>query len=231
MANFSLVTLECLLLFACCLSFKHVTKKFTSTSLASQLNQPAKMEEGPVLSFVHPETACKVHLLGVSHGSEASSSLVRNFIRDNKPSAVVLELCEERFVLLCLSAGLSPVGDDNLITRYEKAKAQMKSKKVEINNPVLKFFAILRFAREHGFVGGIFVLLGLFVGALQKLMSSGNDDEFTTAIKLANDLTIPLRLGDAPQNETLKNLMNMISIDTINPAIVATGAKALVRIL
>ena len=40
---------------------------------------------------------------------------------------------------------------------------------------------------------------------------------------LANEMKIPVILGDAPQNDTLKSIQELFTIDTLNPRNVIEG--------
>eukprot|EP00607_Mallomonas_marina_P004587 CAMPEP_0182425948 /NCGR_PEP_ID=MMETSP1167-20130531/12436_1 /TAXON_ID=2988 /ORGANISM="Mallomonas Sp, Strain CCMP3275" /LENGTH=274 /DNA_ID=CAMNT_0024607051 /DNA_START=616 /DNA_END=1440 /DNA_ORIENTATION=+ len=62
---------------------------------------------------------------------------------------------------------------------------------------------------------------------MQKLISATNDDEFTTAIRVADELKIPVRLGDAPQNDTLKSIRKIVSIETVTPPLILAGTQSL----
>lgn len=55
-------------------------------------------------------------------------------------------------------------------------------------------------------------------------------DEFVTAMLEAEKLDIPVRLGDAPQNDTLNSIKGIISVDVFNPSQVVEGAGFLVRV-
>lgn len=212
-------------------SFLRVSDRIVHVNLfsGSYSPEPTKYFNGPLLTVRHPETNSIVYLVGVSHGSEASASLVSDILAEKRPSAVVLELCEDRFITLSSYAKIRPREDLRLIAAFDNVQKEMteKIKKYDSKNPFQKSVAVLRFAKEQGPVTGVFVMFGLLVGAMQKLISSSNDDEFTTAIRVANELKIPVRLGDAPQNDTLKSIKNIVSVDTINPSIAIMGALSL----
>lgn len=93
--------------------------------------------------------------------------------------------------------------------------------------------AVLNFVRAQGPIGGIFVLLGLTVNALQRATRSktGKDshtnDEFVTAMQAAEKLNVPLLLGDAPQADTLKSLRRVLSLDVFKSRLVLEGVRAL----
>eukprot|EP01041_Mallomonas_annulata_P005373 gene5373-10741_t len=212
-----------------CSGFFRGTKLNERSTAIYYAPQPSRIRTGPVLTVLHPETGTTVHLVGVSHGSEASSTLVKEVIMQKKPSAVVLELCEDRFLTISSYAGIRPTDNATLIEKYDALQPELQSKiKTHSNkNPFQKLLALMRFAKDQGFVSGVFVMFGIIVGTMQKLISSTNDDEFTSAIKVANDLNIPVRLGDAPQNDTLNNIKNIISYDTLNPSLIASGSKSL----
>jgi hypothetical protein len=62
----------------------------TSKVASLSLLPVKKVPNSPVLVVVDPHTKTRVHLVGVSHGTKASASLVQNTIQSIKPSAVVL---------------------------------------------------------------------------------------------------------------------------------------------
>ena len=56
-------------------------------------------------------------------------------------------------------------------------------------------------------------------------------DEFVTALSIANEQNIPVILGDAPQNSTLRSIQDIFSLDTFNPKSVVEGSLSLVSII
>ena len=55
------------------------------------------------------------------------------------------------------------------------------------------------------------------------------DDEFVTAMIEAEKYDIPVRLGDAPQNDTLRNIKGIASMEIFNPRKILEGSLFLVR--
>lgn len=53
------------------------------------------------------------------------------------------------------------------------------------------------------------------------------EDEFTTAIWTAKEYQIPIRLGDASQNDTLKNIKNIFSNELLDPIETFESARGL----
>lgn len=53
-------------------------------------------------------------------------------------------------------------------------------------------------------------------------------DEFVTAMLEAERLDIPVRLGDAPQTDTLNSIKNVMSAEVFDPLKVVQGASLLV---
>ena len=53
------------------------------------------------------------------------------------------------------------------------------------------------------------------------------EDEFVTAMRIAQTFEYPVRMSDAPQAETLKNIKRVASLEIINPQSVAEGAQSL----
>lgn len=224
MISFTVVLLVCLL--GRCSAFGIKNGRVPPDLLSSK---PTTVENGPLLTVMYPETNTKVILVGVSHGSEASASLVTDVLKGKKPKAVVLELCEERFLTISVGAAVPPQGNPMWIQKYNEMNVDMQErlKKHAAKNPAEKLLAVLKFAKDQGLIGGLFVMMGVAVGSMQKLISAAHDDEFTTAIRVAKNLSIPIRLGDAPQNDTLKSLKNIASLDTINPSRVLEGSRGL----
>merc|ERR1712146_503678 len=69
---------------------------------------------------------------------------------------------------------------------------------------------------------------GLMISALQKATRDPDmNDEFVTSMKLANEMKIPVILGDAPQNDTLKSIQELFTINTLNPKNIIEGAVSL----
>lgn len=84
------------------------------------------------------------------------------------------------------------------------------------------------FARGQGPIAGLFVILGLFVSCVQKLTRAKTvDDEFVTAMRLASERNIPVRLGDAAQNDTLNSIKQIVSMDTFNFQQIWEGSQLL----
>ena len=187
-----------------------------------------KVDKNPVLIVSDPNSNCKVHLVGVSHGSLASSELVRDTILKNNPKAIVVELCEDRFLSVSLDTLIKPRNDEEMIKFYEsKVEKAINLKK----QPFIKQInAIFRFITSQGLIGGIFVFIGLFARMLQSLnrydsnnFSKGHGDEFVTSMILAEQLNIPIKLGDASQNDTLASIRNVLSWDTFTPNLIIEG--------
>lgn len=130
----------------------------------------------PVLVVQDPVSKANIYLVGVSHNSAASADLVSRTIREVKPSATVLELCEDRFVSISLEARIPPRFNQTLTNIYDTKRAQLdeveaKYKEIEgsANNAWRKFSSIVSFASSQGPIGGVFVFFGIVVGNLQKL--------------------------------------------------------------
>ena len=77
--------------------------------------------------------------------------------------------------------------------------------------PLQRAISTIKFAQTQGVFGGVFVLLGLMISALQKATRGANlNDEFVTSMELANEMKIPVILADAPQNDTLKSILSYL---------------------
>lgn len=196
-----------------------------------------KTNQNPVLTVCDPIHGNRIHLVGVSHGSATSANLVKEIINDVKPAVVVLELCDDRFWSISLDSKIRPRGNETFAKAFDEKLALIESKQqtarlASANFGVLAVFSQLsntfRFASGQGFVGGMFVLLGLMVGNLQRITRSlGSDaegDEFTTAMIESEKLDIPIRLGDASQNDTLSSIRGVLSRETFLPAEIGQGA-------
>jgi hypothetical protein len=160
-----------------------------------------------------------------------------------KPDAVVVELCDDRFLSISLDAKIRPRGNTTyekwydekieIISRREKQSQEAAASASYANFGLFAVFSQLtsafRFAKSQGLFGGLFVLLGLFVSSMQRLSRSSMGDEFVTAMREAEKINIPVRLGDAPQNDTLNSIKNVISPDVFKLNNIVSGAKLLVR--
>lgn len=205
-----------------------------------------KIPKEPILIVTDPISKCRIHLIGVSHGSPASSELVSKTMNSLKPRAVVVELCDDRFFSISLDAKVAPRNNNTLTAIYneklKKIESRSKnkiseSKSVENGNKITRNFmsnALLanligtfKFAKSQGLVGGLFVTLGILVGSIQRLSQASSGDEFVTAMKVAETLKIPVKLGDAPQNDTLKSIRGVISKETFDINECIKGSKAL----
>ncbi len=194
-----------------------------------------KGDKTPVLTVIEPSSGGRIHLVGVSHGSATSANLVKEVMEQVNPSAVVLELCSDRFFSISLDSKIRPRGNDTLATAFDTKVALIESKRQQqqtssyANFPILGVFSqlssVFKFASGQGVVGGMFVILGLFVSNLQRMTRSNTGgDEFVTAMIEAERLNIPVRLGDAPQNDTLIAIRGILSKEAFVPAKVAQGA-------
>ena len=196
-----------------------------------------KTNQNPVLTVCDPIHGNRIHLVGVSHGSATSANLVKETINEVKPAVVVLELCDDRFWSISLDAKIRPRGNETFAKSFDEKLALIESRQqtarlASANFGLLAVFSQLtntfRFASGQGFVGGMFVLLGLMVGNLQRITRSlGSDaegDEFTTAMMESEKLNIPIRLGDASQNDTLSSIRGVLSRETFIPAQIGQGA-------
>lgn len=191
-----------------------------------------KIYREPVLCVQDQSSGCNIQLVGVSHGAESSAQLVRRVINEVKPGVVVLELCDDRFISISLDAELVP-RELKWEKRYNDNMARLKMQKVsqkgsrKLIEPLSNLFGAFQFVRGQGFVGGIFVTMGLLVSGMQRVGASPVKDEFTTATIEAYKYDIPVRMGDADQNATLKSLRQIVSPQTFDPKEVINGAKAL----
>jgi len=207
-------------------------RKSRRRSRSSSNSFVEKVSNEPVLVLVEPRHKTKVHLVGVSHGSPASAALVSSTMRETRPNAVVVELCDDRFISISLDAKIRPRLNQTLESSYDEKvvaiskmeqKRKGQSKAQTIANKASNLFT---FIKGQGLLGGTFVLLGLVVSNLQKLTrrgSSTSGDEFVTAMKEAEVLEIPVILGDAPQNDTLASIRKVLSLEIFSPSTVVEG--------
>lgn len=192
-----------------------------------------KLDPHPVLKVIEPDSQCTVHLVGVSHGAQSSAELVKETMRRVKPSTVILELCDERYLSICLDSRIKPNVNANITAVYNAKLAKINARKADATNVggISRYAAIasnFNFLKSQGFFVGTFISLGLFVSSLQKFLRPvSTGDEFTTAMREAEGMNIPVRLGDARQSATLESLRKVVSFDTIDPKKVLNGAKSL----
>lgn len=114
---------------------------------------------------------------------------------------------------------------------HEKLRKYIKrnNEKNDDNASILsQFYGTFKFAKGQGLVGGTFVLLGIFVSYVQRLSRSNNlGDEFITAMSAASSTDTPIRLCDAPQNDTLASIRSILSIDTFSLSNIVRDTKLL----
>ena len=95
-----------------------------------------KLDEKPILTLIEPYSNSRIHLIGVSHGSEASAMLVNDKIKSISPSVVILELCDERYFSICLERKMKPnINNDTIIELYNnKLKIMNKIQNIYNND-------------------------------------------------------------------------------------------------
>jgi hypothetical protein len=136
----------------------------------------------PLLTVIDPMTRSRIHLVGVSHGSASSAALVKEVFTEVNPSAVILELCDDRFWSISLDAKIRPRGNETLAEAFDNKLELIENWEIKkkaaltANFGMFAIFSqinnIFKFASGQGIIGGTFVLLGLFVASLQKLTRS-----------------------------------------------------------
>lgn len=68
--------------------------------MSSNNNINFVQNEGPVIRFTIPKYNVRVHIVGCIHGSPTSKSYVEKVMNEVNPNAVVLELCQKRYLSL-----------------------------------------------------------------------------------------------------------------------------------
>ncbi len=191
-----------------------------------------RVEAEPILTVNEPLHGCKVHLVGVSHGDPTSAKLVESTIQNIRPSAIVLELCPERYLALSLESSITPTTNLTIIQEYKSQ--QEKFKKYLMSNPskLKRGMSIIKdnvnFIKSQGVVAGSFLSLSVVLNLFQRIFGTirkGGEEEFATAMKVAEKYKIPIRLGDAPQTETLQSLNSVLSLDLLNPLSVISAVS------
>eukprot|EP00457_Paulinella_chromatophora_P004448 gb/GEZN01004460.1/.p1 GENE.gb/GEZN01004460.1/~~gb/GEZN01004460.1/.p1 ORF type:complete len:471 (+),score=95.90 gb/GEZN01004460.1/:124-1536(+) len=138
----------------------------------------------------HPTLDSTLYLVGTAHISKSSADQVRDVIREVGPDAVFIELCHSRLPKLMK-------GSDDLQWAKELAAAAGAlgpSKKG--GKELLVGFCLNTFY-------GFFKLLGFVPGL-----------EFQTAVAESKRLNCTLVLGDIPQNQTLKAIVQGLMKDS-----------------
>jgi len=131
---------------------------------------------------------------------------------------------------------LNPFGDNEFISKLNEVREKIKMKDLQQQQSALKSDSSLakllasgRFIYSQGLVGGFFILVGLLGTSSQLLTSSARtEDEFTTAIRVATEKKIPIRLADAPQNDTLQSISTVISPELFDPVGLYYGTRDLI---
>lgn len=194
----------------------------------------SKIDKEPILTLQHASSGSKVTLIGVSHGSAASANLVSEQMKSIKPDAVIVELCEDRILSISLESKIEPIYNRTLNSMYKMKQKQIEDKRSREESEgqkrgiLQRTISTFRFAQTQGLFGGVVLIMGLMISALQKATRDASlSDEFVTSMTLANEMKIPVILGDAPQNDTLKSIQALFTIDTLNPRNVIEGAASL----
>lgn len=132
-----------------------------------------------------------VYLVGTAHFSESSQEDVANVIRNVKPKAVVVELCESRIHIL----------------RHDEKKLLEEAKDLNMQK-------IRSVIRTNGFLNGMFYILLLNMSAkLTKELGMAPGGEFRTAMKEATKIPdCRVHLGDRPINITLQRAIKSLSL-------------------
>lgn len=143
------------------------------------------------VTLLHAPNGNKVYLVGTAHFSEASQRDVAFVIRNVRPRAVVVELCESRVHIL--------KHDEK--TLLEEAK--------DINMQKIR-----NVIKTNGFLNGMFYILLLNMSAkLTKELGMAPGGEFRTAMKEATKVPNCLvHLGDRPINITLQRAIRGLSL-------------------
>jgi hypothetical protein len=194
------------------------------------ITQPYKIsgyKNEPVLTVVDPKSSSRIHLVGVSHGSESSARLVSEVISEINPKAVVVELCDDRWMSLSLEYDIVPRQNRTALEYFKAKKPELEARRAQ-GSLFESANSLGSFLGKQGPVGGVFLLLGIFVGAVQRLSRTAQSgDEFVTAMRMAEQANIPIVLGDAPQNDTLASIKKVFSPATIDPLEARQGAESL----
>jgi len=181
-----------------------------------------KIAKQPILTINDKNTGAKITLIGVSHGSKGSASLVKNVINDINPAVVVLELCEDRYLSISISNNIEvPRENMTIYNKYNEYldKVKLSDSNQKSNNAIQRIMSdmikIGIYVKSQGVIGGFFLIVGLFFSSFQRINQTA--DEFATAMIEAGERGIPLRMGDAAQNDTMNSMKKILDIDTFNP--------------
>ena len=147
------------------------------------ISQPVvKSSKRPLLTVIDPIAKTRIHLIGVSHGSDSSAELVRHVISEiPKPAAVVLELCQDRFFAISINAKIRPRGNETYALIFDKTSEKLAAQRVKENaansdSGLLPYFSnisnTLRFASSKGPIAGMLVLFLLFSSSMRQLTRS-----------------------------------------------------------
>ena len=100
------------------------------------ISRVEKLDNRPILKVVEPYSQCRVHLIGVSHGSATSAELVQETIAKVRPSTIVVELCDERYLSICLDSKIAPNVDDPILLKTYYKKLEALKEKEELRSKV-----------------------------------------------------------------------------------------------
>ncbi|KAJ1418079.1 hypothetical protein B484DRAFT_453781 [Ochromonadaceae sp. CCMP2298] len=207
-------------------------KNVFSRKPVRKMGTVVKPSKAPLLRVRDPYSQCTIHLVGVSHGAATSAELVKETILKVKPATVVVELCDERYLSICLESRIRPNGNASMLNVYnEKLRVYDAKRALDPDQgPLAQFKPFYEFLTSQGPVVGSFVAVGMVVGGLQRAVRGVGapiGDEFTTAMRAAEQLNVPVRMGDAQQSATLRSVKKIISRETFDPRAVWEGAQSL----
>ena len=169
-------------------SLSMLKEKITSSSKSIGLISPVKkMAKQPILTINDKNTGAKITLIGVSHGSKGSASLVKNVINDINPAVVVLELCEDRYLSISISNNIEvPRENITIYNKYNEYldKVKLSDSNQKSNNAIQRIMSdmikIGIYVKSQGVIGGFFLIVGLFFSSFQRINQTA--DEFATAM-------------------------------------------------
>lgn len=170
-------------------AYQRSGRTVSSTLNQKHIDQPViKSLKRPILTVVDPKTKSRIHLIGVSHGSDASAELVKQVISETlNPAAVVLELCEDRFFAISVDANIRPRGNETYAKVFDMTSEKLVAKKIErkalkADSGLQVFLSdvnnTLRFASGKGLIGGVLVLLLLLTNSARKMIRSNSGASF-----------------------------------------------------
>lgn len=155
-----------------------------SMSVKAHQDQPLP---DTTLVLKHPSTGATVYIVGCVHGSEASEDDVRQVIKGEDASVVVLELCQSRYDSMELATATED--DENGQEKEQGSNPEKPSRLAEFAHN------LSHFTKNYGILQTMLVALLQSSAEVQRFFAKRRTCEFRTSVALAKSKKADIVLG------------------------------------